>query len=177
MQRLRFKNTRPDVHQLAYIAPDVYLIGDVVIGAQSGLWFGVVARGDINKIRIGERTSIQDGSIIHVSGTGQGTHIGDDVTVGHMVVLHGCTLQDKSFVGTKACVMDDAVVETGAMVGAGALVTPGKIVRSGELWCGVPARMTRLLKQEEADMIQWIPEHYVKLAEEYLRQARFSERR
>ena len=177
MPTLRYKNTGPVVHQSAYIAPTVSVIGDVAVGERSSLWFGVVARGDINIIRIGKRTNIQDGTIIHVSSTGNGTHIGDDVTVGHMAVLHDCTLQDSSIVGIKACVMDDAVVESGAMVAAGALVTPGKVVRKGELWSGVPAKPGRALKQEEVDMIRWIPEHYVELAQEYLKQARFSERR
>ena len=177
MPRLRYKKTRPQVHKSAYIANTVCLIGDVVVGAQSSLWFGVVARGDINLIRIGERTNIQDGTIIHVSAPGNGTHIGDDVTVGHMAVLHDCTLQDGSFVGIKACVMDGAVVESGAMVAAGALVTPRKVVRSGELWSGVPAKPARALKQEEVDMIRWIPEHYVELQQEYLRQARINQPR
>lgn len=165
-----YNNSSPRGDPTAYIAPTAVVIGDVTIGARSSLWFGVIARGDINKIRIGERTNIQDGSIIHVSSTGQGTSIGDDVTVGHMVVLHACTLQDRSFVGTKACVLDDAVVETGGMVAAGALVTPGKVVRGGELWAGVPAKPVRELKQEEIDMIQWIPEHYVELAQNYMAQ-------
>ena len=84
-----------------------------------------------------------------------------------MAVLHACTLEDNSFVGIKACVMDDAVVESGAMVAAGAIVTPGKVVRSGELWTGIPARLSRPLKQDEVDMIRWIPQHYVKLARQY----------
>jgi carbonic anhydrase/acetyltransferase-like protein (isoleucine patch superfamily) len=177
MPRLRYKKTTPQVHKSAYIANTASLIGDVVVGAQSSLWFGVVARGDINLIRIGQRTNIQDGTIIHVSAPGNGTHIGDDVTVGHMAVLHDCTLQDGSFVGIKACVMDGAVVESGAMVAAGALVTPRKVVRSGELWSGVPAKPARALKQEEVDMIRWIPEHYVELQQEYLRQARINQPR
>jgi carbonic anhydrase/acetyltransferase-like protein (isoleucine patch superfamily) len=177
MPSLSYRKTRPEVHKSAYTAPTVSLIGDVVVGAQSSLWFGVVARGDINLIRIGQRTNIQDGTIIHVSAPGNGTHIGDDVTVGHMAVLHDCTLLDGSFVAIKACVLDGVVVESGAMVAAGALVTPGKVVRSGELWSGVPAKPTRALKAEEVDMIRWIPEHYVELAQEYLKQARFSEPR
>ena len=177
MPRLRYKKTTPQGHKSAYIANTASLIGDVVVGAQSSLWFGVVARGDINLIRIGQRTNIQDGSIIHVSAPDNGTHIGDDVTVGHMAVLHDCTLQDGSFVGIKACVMDGAVVESGAMVAAGALVTPRKVVRSGELWSGVPAKPARALKQEEVDMIRWIPEHYVELLQEYSRQARVNQPR
>ena len=136
---LSYKNVVPRIDNSAYIAPSAVVVGDVVIGVDSSLWFGVVARGDINAIEIGQRTNIQDGTIIHVSSTGHGTHIGDDVTVGHMAVLHDCTLQNRSFVGIKACVMDGAMVESGAMVAAGALVAPGKVVRRGELWAGVPA--------------------------------------
>jgi carbonic anhydrase/acetyltransferase-like protein (isoleucine patch superfamily) len=127
-----------------------------------------VARGDLNEIRIGERTNIQDGTIIHVSSTGQGTYIGDSVTVGHMAVIHACTLEDNSFVGIKACVLDNAVVQSGAMVAAGALVTPGKTVPSGELWGGVPARRLRQLNEEEKDMIRSVPETYVELAMSYM---------
>lgn len=165
---LTYKNTAPKIDSSAYIASSAVVIGDVAVGAQSSLWFGVVARGDINTIEIGQRTNIQDGTVIHVSSAGQGTRIGDDVTVGHMAVLHACVLENSCFVGIKACVMDDALVASGAMVAAGALVTPGKLVRCGELWAGVPARAVRELKQEEVNMMQWIPEHYVKLARDYL---------
>lgn len=168
MPVLRYKNTRPRIHRSAFVAPGASVIGDVVVGSGSSLWFGVVARGDLNEIRIGQQTNIQDGTIIHVSSTGQGTYIGDGVTVGHMAVVHACTLEDSSFVGIKACVMDDAVVQSGAMVAAGALVTPGKTVPSGELWGGVPARFIRPLNQEETDMIRWIPEHYAELAMNYV---------
>ena len=169
---LTYKNVAPRIDGSAYIAPSAVVVGDVAVGVDSSLWFGVVARGDIGPIEIGQRTNIQDGTIIHVSSAGQGTHIGSDVTVGHMAVLHDCTLQDSSFVGIKACVLDGVLVESGAMVAAGALVTPGKIVRRGELWAGIPARAVRQLKQEEVEMIEWIPEHYVELAKGYVMQKR-----
>ena len=165
---VKFRNTKPKVDNSAFVSATATVIGDVTIGADSSLWYGVVVRGDINCIRIGARTNLQDGTVVHVSGTGKGTRIGDDVTVSHMAVLHDCTLSDKSFVGIKACVMDGAMVESGAMVAAGALVTPGKVVRSGELWAGVPAQPVRQLKQEEVDMIDRIPAHYVELSREYL---------
>lgn len=165
---VKFRNAEPKVDNSAFVSATATVIGDVTIGADSSLWYGVVVRGDINCIRIGARTNLQDGTVVHVSGTGKGTHIGDDVTVGHMAVLHDCTLGDKSFVGIKACVMGGAMVESGAMVAAGALVTPGKVVRSGELWTGDPAQPVRQLKQEEVDMIDWIPAHYVELTREYL---------
>ena len=162
----KFLNAKPQIDGSAFVI-SATIIGDVTVGPESSLWYGVVVRGDINVIRIGARTNIQDGTVIHVSSTGKGTHIGDNVTVGHMAVLHECTLKDSSFVGIKACLLDGAVVESGAMVAAGALVAPGKIVRSGELWAGVPAQPVRQLKQEEIDMIDWIPKHYVELAKAY----------
>ena len=132
-------------------------------------------RGDGNAIRIGARTNIQDGTIIHVNQekdggrgkSGFACNIGADVTVGHMALLHACTLEDGSFVGMKACVMDGAVVETGGMVAAGALVTPGKRVRKGELWAGSPAKLMRALTTVEAAMFEWTVEHYVERAHSY----------
>ncbi len=158
----------PQIATDVYVAPTATVVGDVVIASGSSLWFGVVARGDVNEIRIGARSNIQDGSIIHVASQGQGTYIGDDVTIGHMAVLHACTLADRSFVGIKACVMDDAQVASDAMVAAGALVTPGKQVRSGELWAGVPARPIRELTPAEVDFIRYSAQRYVNLAQTYL---------
>src|SRR5690606_27614238 len=123
--------------------------GDVTVGAETGIWFGCVLRGDVDRIRIGARTNIQDGTVVHVSHRDGPTVIGDEVTVGHLALLHACTLEDRSFVGMKACVMDGAVVESGAMVAAGALVTPGKRVPSGQLWAGSPARPMRDLTEAE----------------------------
>lgn len=173
----KFLKAKPKVDSSVFVAATATIIGDVTVGAESSLWYGVVVRGDINRICIGARTNLQDGTIVHVSSAGGGALIGDDVTVGHMAVLHDCFLKDHSFVGIKACVMDGATVEGGAMVAAGALVTPGKIVRSGELWAGVPAQPVRSLKQEEIDMIDWIPKHYVELAREYMKQMRFNQPR
>ena len=161
-----FLYAKPQIDETALVI-GATVKGDVWVGPESSLWYGVVVRGDINVIRIGARTNLQDGTVVHVSSTGKGTHIGNDVTVGHMAVLHECILEDNSFVGIKACVLDGAVVESGAMVAAGALIAPGKTVRSGELWAGVPAKPVRPLKQEEIDMIDWIPKHYVELAGGY----------
>ena len=135
-----FKNILPRIGNGVFIAPNVPIIGDVEIGDDSSIWFNCVLRGDVNSIKIGKRSNIQDGTVIHVSSFGLGTIIGDDVTVGHMAMLHACTIEGGAFVGMMACVMDGAVVEKGAMVAAGALVTPGKRVPSGQLWGGSPAR-------------------------------------
>jgi gamma-carbonic anhydrase len=127
-----------------------------------------VLRGDIAPIFVGENSNIQDGSIVHVSGRlPEGTRIGANVTVGHMCLIHACTLEDGSFVGMKACVMDGAVVESGAWVAAGAVVTPGKRVKSGELWAGTPARFLRAVSAEEKLYMERLPAQYAKLASEY----------
>src|SRR5690242_5306159 len=162
------------------LAPDVFIaetavvIGDVEIGAGSGIWYGCVLRGDSNSIKIGGRTNIQDGTIIHVNHEREGaagtrTTIGSDVTVGHMALLHACTLEDGSFVGMKACVMDGAVVEGGGMVAAGALLTPGKRVKRGELWAGSPAKLMRMLSEKEMAYFAYSAQHYAELAATYRR--------
>ena len=158
----------PDIAADAFIAPNAAVIGDVVIGAQSSIWFACTVRGDGNFIRIGARTNIQDGTVIHVDSASLPTIIGDDVTVGHMALIHACTLENGSFVGMAATVMDGAVVETGAMVAAGALVTPGKRIPAGELWAGSPARKWRDLTDHERATLTDAAAHYVELARGYL---------
>lgn len=163
-----YKNVVPDIADDVFIADTARVIGDVWVGALSSLWYGVVARGDVEKIRIGERTSIQDGTVIHVSSAGIGTYIGDDVTVGHMALLHACTVGDGAFIGMMACVMDGAVVEPGAMVAAGALVTPGKRVPAGQLWAGSPAKFHRDLTDKDKAMMVASAERYVRVAAEHM---------
>jgi carbonic anhydrase/acetyltransferase-like protein (isoleucine patch superfamily) len=165
---MQYGGSRPSIADDAYVAPTATVIGDVVVGARSSLWFGVIARGDVNEIRIGAGSNIQDASVIHVASRGQGTYVGDQVTVGHAAVLHACTLEDRCFVGIKACLMDGVVVESGAMVAAGALVTPGRRVRGGELWAGVPARPMRALTAAEVEAIAESADRYVQLARTYL---------
>jgi carbonic anhydrase/acetyltransferase-like protein (isoleucine patch superfamily) len=164
---LPYGNHVPLIHPRAFVAPNATVIGDVELADQASLWFGVIVRGDDEPIRIGARSNIQDGSVIHVSSKVSGTTIGCDVTVGHMVLLHACTLQDGSFVGMGATLLDEVVVETGAMVAAGALVTPGKVVKSGELWGGRPARKMRDMGPEEIAYGKEIIAHYVKRGAEY----------
>lgn len=139
----------PRVHPTAFIAPNAAVIGDVEIGPESGVWFGCVIRGDTNLIRIGARTNIQDGAIIHVDSGGLATYIGDDVTVGHNAVIHACTLKNRAFVGISATVLDGAVIEEGGMLGAGGLLTPGKVIGRNELWVGTPAKLIRVMSDEE----------------------------
>jgi len=122
-----YKGIMPSIHSKAWVAQTASIIGDTHIDEQSGIWYGCVLRGDVNEIRIGKRTSIQDLTMIHCAELGQGCYIGDDITVGHSAVLHACTIENNAFIGIQACVMDDCIIEKGAMVAAGALVTPGKI--------------------------------------------------
>lgn len=175
---LPFQNMTPKIDEAAFVAETAVVIGDVEIGAGASIWYGCVVRGDINRIRIGRNTNIQDGTVIHCNhdpegdyretGGGMPTFIGDDITVGHMALLHACTLEDGCFVGMRAVVMDQAVVESRAMVAAGALVTPGKVVPAGQLWAGSPARYVRGLRPDELDHMSYLGTSYTKLAAIYL---------
>ena len=164
-----FKGIWPTIQDSVFIAPTASIIGNVEIGAETNIWFGCLVRGDMNIIRIGERVNIQDLTVVHVDSQKYGTFIGDGVTIGHSAVIHACTLQDRSFVGMQACVMDGAVVETGAMVAAGSLVPPGKIVKAGQLWAGTPARFVRQCADQENGMIENVPNEYWKIAQDYLK--------
>jgi gamma-carbonic anhydrase len=162
----------PTIAATAFVAETAVVIGDVAIGEQASIWYGCVLRGDGNYIRVGARTNIQDGTIVHVNHEREGaagtrTIIGADVTIGHMALIHACTLEDGCFIGMQACVMDGAVVESGAMVAAGALVTPGKRVKRGELWGGSPARRMRMLTESELKYFGYTVEHYLEMAESY----------
>jgi carbonic anhydrase/acetyltransferase-like protein (isoleucine patch superfamily) len=166
--RLPFRNHVPAVAPDAFVAPNATLIGQVEIGARANIWFGCVLRGDLASIHVGALTNVQDGTVVHVSSAANGaTWIGERVTIGHLALIHACRLEDRCFVGMKACVMDGAVVETGAWIAAGAVVTPGKRVKSGELWAGAPARLLRAVTAEEAHYIETLPGRYAELAAQY----------
>jgi carbonic anhydrase/acetyltransferase-like protein (isoleucine patch superfamily) len=139
----------PTIAADAFIAPTAAIIGNVVIGSESGVWFHCLIRGDMGIIRIGARTNIQDGSVVHIDSGGLDTHIGDDVTVGHNAVIHACTLQNRAFVGISATVLDGAVIEEGGMLAAGGLLTPGKVIGRNELWTGSPAKLRRVMDADE----------------------------
>lgn len=164
---LPFGGQRPRIASDVFIAATGVVIGDTEIGPGSSIWFGTVVRGDVNEIRIGARTNIQDGSIVHVTTGGHGTYVGDDVTIGHSAIIHACTIEDRCLIGMGACLMDGVVVEAGAMVAASALVTPGKRIPSGQLWAGSPARYMRDLGPEWLAEIEESAAHYAALAQRY----------
>ena len=164
---LPYKGITPRIHPSAFIADGAVVIGDVEIGPDSAIWFNCVVRGDVNEIRIGARTNVQDGSVIHVTRGGHGTYIGDGITIGHNSTIHACTLQDNSFVGMGTTLLDGSVVESGAMLAAGAMLAPGKRIPSGELWAGNPAKKLRDLTQKDLDFFPVSAAGYVALAKEY----------
>jgi carbonic anhydrase/acetyltransferase-like protein (isoleucine patch superfamily) len=167
---LSFGGKAPRVDPSAFVAPGAQLIGDVEIGAQASIWYNCVLRGDVNRIRVGARTNIQDGSVIHVdsprpgSEEGHPTIIGSDVLIGHLAMVHGCILHDRAFVGLGAIVMDGCEIEGESMLAAGAMLTPGKRIAAGQLWAGRPAKYVRDLTQEELAAQRAGVEHYVQLA-------------
>ncbi len=165
---LPYRGVMPTIDPTAFIADNAVIIGDVHIGAESNIWFGCILRGDVHEIRIGRRTNIQDGSVIHTTRNVSGTYIGDEVTVGHMSLLHACTVETNAFVGMGAIVLDEAVVEGGAMVAAGALVSPKKRVPKGQLWAGRPAKFMRELTKEDLDFFPVSADNYVRLSREYM---------
>ncbi|NQZ56085.1 MAG: gamma carbonic anhydrase family protein [Lentisphaeraceae bacterium] len=175
MSNLRsYKGIKPQCAASAYIDESAVVIGDVTVGEDSSIWCTTVARGDVNYIKIGKRTNVQDASVLHVTHKNPVKHpegypliIGDDVTIGHRVTLHGCTLEDRTFIGMGAVVMDAAVVQSDSMVGAGALVTAGTIVESGWLYVGVPARKRRELTDDEIKWIKQSALNYVAYSEDY----------
>jgi carbonic anhydrase/acetyltransferase-like protein (isoleucine patch superfamily) len=144
-----FAGQSPRLHETAWVAPGAQVIGDVDLGAGASIWYNVVVRGDVMPIRIGARSNIQDGSVVHVTRKLAATTIGEEVLVGHMALIHGCTLKDRSFVGLGAIVMDGCVIEPEGMLGAGALLSPGKCIGPRELWLGRPAKFVRLLEPDE----------------------------
>lgn len=167
---LPYRGVLPRIDASAFIAPNATVIGDVEIGPEASIWFGVVIRGDVNPIRIGARTNIQDNAVIHATEFRCGTTIGADVTVGHSAILHACTVQDRGFVGMGACLLDEALVESDGMVAAGALLTSGKKVLGGELWAGNPAKKLRDLKDAERANILDSAKRYAAFGREYREQ-------
>jgi carbonic anhydrase/acetyltransferase-like protein (isoleucine patch superfamily) len=169
-QLINFGGKAPLIDPQAFVAPSATLIGDIEIGPEASIWYGCVLRGDVNRIRIGARTNIQDGSVIHVDSPkpghaeGHPTIIGEEVLIGHLAMVHGCILHDRAFVGLGSIVMDGCEIESDAMLAAGAMLTPGKRIPSGQLWAGRPAKYVRNLSPEELEGQRQGVAHYVELA-------------
>lgn len=157
----------PQIHPTAWVAPTAVLIGDVRLGPGVNIWFNCVLRADTNPIIIGARTNIQDGTIIHVDHGENFTDIGEDVTVGHAAIIHACKLRHRAFIGMGATVLDGAIVEEAGMLGARGLLGPGKIIGKQELWTGMPARLLRVMSDEEREAWDGTAPHYVGLAAQY----------
>jgi carbonic anhydrase/acetyltransferase-like protein (isoleucine patch superfamily) len=171
----RFKNWTPKIDKNVFIAKSADIIGNVHIGEDSSIWFGSVIRGDVHYIKIGKRVSIQDLSMIHVThfkkedmSDGNPTIIGDDVTVGHKVMLHGCTIENACLIGMSATILDGAVIGKESIVGAGSLVTKNKIFPPRSLIMGTPAKVIRTLSDQEVEELYASAKRYVKFKNEYL---------
>tara|TARA_B110000503_G_C7166405_1_gene422062 strand:- start:4382 stop:4897 length:516 start_codon:yes stop_codon:yes gene_type:complete len=164
---ITFKDTKPTIHKSAFLASGVIIAADVTIAENVNIWFNSVIRGDVSPVTIGKNTNIQDGSVIHTSRFNGPTHIGDNVTVGHLALLHACIIEDNAFIGMQAAVMDKVVVEEYGFVGAGSLVSPGKIVKKKELWIGRPAKFVRMITDEELEFMQENIKNYLELSNEY----------
>jgi gamma-carbonic anhydrase len=162
-----FEDKHPRIDPSAYVHPSAVLIGEVVIGPESSVWPNVTLRGDDGPIVIGSQTSIQDNTVIHATEGLSRTRVGDRVTVGHGVILHGCTIHDDALIGMGSIVLDNAVVESGAMVAAGTLVPPGKIVRAGTVVAGNPMKVLRECRDTDRGMIDFSWRAYVRRAAQY----------
>ena len=170
-----FQGVSPVLGEGTYVDEAATVIGDVVLGDDVSIWPGTVVRGDVNYIRIGARTNVQDGSIIHVTHDGPygkpggfATVIGEDVTIGHAAVIHACVIEDACLIGMGATILDGATIKKNGFVGAGAVIPPGKTVESGELWLGNPARCVRKLSEKEIEHLYYSAQHYVRLKDKYL---------
>jgi carbonic anhydrase/acetyltransferase-like protein (isoleucine patch superfamily) len=171
----RYLNHVPVLGERVYVDPAASVIGDVTLGDDASIWPGCVVRGDVNYIRIGARSNVQDGTVIHVSHDGPhaklggfATVIGEDVTIGHKAIVHACRIEDAVLIGMGAVLLDGAVVRKHGFVGAGALVAPGKVVGEAELWLGNPARKVRVLSDAEIEGLYYSAQHYVRLKDQYL---------
>jgi carbonic anhydrase/acetyltransferase-like protein (isoleucine patch superfamily) len=169
-----FKGTLPKVASSAYVDESAVVIGNVEIGEDASIWPMCSVRGDVNLIRIGARSNIQDGSVIHVTHRfselpdGHATRVGSDVTVGHKVMLHGCTVEDLCLIGMGSTVLDGAIIRSKVLLGAGSLVPEGKDLEGGFLWLGRPAKKMRELTEQELKWFEYSAMHYVKLKNDYM---------
>lgn len=159
----------PKIDPSVFVAPGAHVIGDVEIGKDSNIWFNAVLRGDVNYIRIGEKTNIQDLTMIHVSYKASPTIVGNGVTVGHSVILHACTVKDYALIGMGSVVLDDVEIGELSLIGAGSLVTQGTKIPPRSKAFGRPAKVVAELTQKEIDHLRWSADHYVRLSRSYRR--------
>jgi len=164
-----YRDAWPRIHPSVWLAPGAAVVGDVEIGAGSSVWYGSTLRGDVNSVRIGCRTNLQDQCVLHVTRDRFACELGDEVTVGHRAVVHGCTVRDGALIGIGAVVLDGASVGESALVGAGAVIAPGMVVPDGMVALGVPARVTRELSAEERALQRKRALEYVETAREHAR--------
>lgn len=162
-----FLGKSPQIHSSAFTVESADIIGDVIIGEESSVWYNVTIRGDVNKIRVGNRSNVQDNVCIHVMNQTGPTYIGDEVTIGHGAVVHGCTINDRVLIGINATILDKAVIESDVIVAAGTLVPPNKTLESGYLYMGSPAKAARKLSEEEIQSIRKYSQNYVKYSRAY----------
>ena len=165
---LSFKGKTPQINSPVYIAHSAMVIGDVVIGEESSVWFNAVIRGDVNYIQIGKRTNIQDGCVLHVAREKYPLIIGDEVTVGHNATLHACSIASRCLIGMSAVIMDGSIIGENCIIGAGSLVTPKTLIPSGNMAVGSPAKIKRKLTDNEIKSIRDSSNHYVDDVESYL---------
>ncbi|AJG19474.1 gamma carbonic anhydrase family protein [Cupriavidus basilensis] len=164
---LSFRQITPSIGEHCFIAPNATLIGAVMLGAHSSVWFNAVLRGDVEAITVGARTNLQEGVIVHAD-PGYPVSLGDDVTVGHGAMLHGCTIEDGALIGIGATVLDGARIGRHALIGAGALIPPGKIIPERALVMGMPGKIVRTLTDEEVGELVWGAQEYVRLGKDCL---------
>jgi carbonic anhydrase/acetyltransferase-like protein (isoleucine patch superfamily) len=162
----RLGNASPILNGNNYVAPNAAVIGDVVLEQNANVWWGVTIRGDNNTITLGENVNIQDGAVLHTD-EGVMLHLEKDVSVGHMAMLHGCTVKEGSLIGIRAVVLNNAVIGRECLIGAGALVSEGKVIPDRSLVLGAPGRVVRQLNDDEVKMLRWIAQHYVENAARY----------
>jgi carbonic anhydrase/acetyltransferase-like protein (isoleucine patch superfamily) len=174
---IKYKNKLPEIDKSVFVAEGVKIIGDVKVGKGTNIWFNCVVRADVNFIKIGENTNIQDGTVIHVSSNGFSangkkgfpTIIGDNVTIGHNATIHACTIQNYSLVGMGAIILDKSVIEEMAFVAAGSLVPPGTLIKKKELWAGNPAKFIRQISDIEEQLLLNTPKVYFDLSKDFLK--------
>ncbi|MBD3617008.1 MAG: gamma carbonic anhydrase family protein [Gracilimonas sp.] len=170
-----FLKSSPQFDETVFVAPSADIIGDVTIGKESSIWFNVTIRGDVNYIQIGDKSNVQDNVCIHVMNQTGPTIIGNEVTIGHGAIVHGCTVHDRVLVGMNVTILDEAVVESDVIIAAGSLVPPGKTLESGYMYMGSPAKQTRKLTEEELASIPKYATNYIKYSRAYQQKDQYDE--